>query len=194
LTAEWKTKILSFFLPIALTVNALVQLPQTEVVLAAASDEGSSCSSLGVQKFPEKKLAPPFSLKGLDGKSVSLSDYKGKPVLLVFWTTWCPTCRDNLNTMEKFSAGKKDQLTVLLLAIDGERQKKIASIVKEDRITLPVLLILKEKTMDDYGVRGWIPLTFLVDGAGFLAGKVVGERDWNSPQAWSCLKEVLSLR
>ncbi len=96
--------------------------------------------------------------------------------------------------MEKCFAGKKDQLSVLYLAIDGERQKKIERIVKDDHLTFPVLLILKEKTMDDYGVRGWIPLTFVVDAEGFMIGKVVGERDWSSPQAWSCLKDVFSLR
>ena len=96
--------------------------------------------------------------------------------------------------MEKFSAGKRDQFTILLLAIDGERQKRVERIIKEDHITLPVLLIFKEKILDNYGVRGWIPLTFLIDGEGLMVGKVAGERDWCSPQAWSVLKELFSLR
>jgi cytochrome oxidase Cu insertion factor (SCO1/SenC/PrrC family) len=47
-----------------------------------------SCDSFGIQRFQEKKEAPAFSLKGLDGKQVSLGDFKGKPVLIVFWATW----------------------------------------------------------------------------------------------------------
>jgi peroxiredoxin len=160
----------------------------------AVHEDCPSCSAFGVQRFPEKKAAPPFSLKGLDGKTSSLSDFKGKPVLLVFWATWCPSCREGITSLEKFSIGKKDQLTILLLAIDGERRKKVERIIKEDHITLPVLLILKEKIMDNYGVRGWIPLTFLIDGEGLMVGKVVGERDWGSPQAWSVLRELFSLR
>jgi peroxiredoxin len=160
----------------------------------ALREDCPSCSSFGVQRFPEKKEAPAFSLKGLDGKTVSLSDFKGKPVLLVFWATWCPSCREGITLLEKFSTGKRDQFTILLLAIDGERQKRAERIIKEDHITLPVLLILKEKILDHYGVRGWIPLIFLIDREGLMVGKVTGERDWCSPQAWSVLKELFSLR
>jgi hypothetical protein len=96
--------------------------------------------------------------------------------------------------LEEFSAGKRDQLTILLIAIDGERKGAAQKIVSQNKITLPVLLLLKEKVMDQYGVRGWIPLTFLVDQQGMLAGKIVGERDWGAPEAWSCLKELFELR
>ena len=96
--------------------------------------------------------------------------------------------------MEKFSVGKKDQLAILLITIDGEREKAAQKIVSENKITLPVLLLLKEKVMDQYGVRGWIPLTFLVDREGMLVGKIVGQRDWGTPEAWSCLKELVELR
>jgi cytochrome c biogenesis protein CcmG/thiol:disulfide interchange protein DsbE len=159
----------------------------------ALREDCPSCSSFGVQRFTEKKEAPAFSLKGLDGKTVSLSDFKGKPVLLVFWATWCPSCRESITLLEKFSIGKRDQFTILLLTIDGQRQKRAERIIKEDYITLPVLLILKEKIMDHYGVGGWIPLIILIDREGLMVGKVTGERDWCSPQAWSVLKELFSL-
>ena len=50
--------------------------------------ESPSCGSFGIQRSQEKKEAPAFSLKGLDGNQVSLSDFRGKPVLVVFWATW----------------------------------------------------------------------------------------------------------
>jgi hypothetical protein len=96
--------------------------------------------------------------------------------------------------LEKFFARRTDQLIILLIAIDGERKAAVQKIVSQNQITLPVLLLLKEKVMDQYGVRGWIPLTFLVDQQGMLIGKIVGERDWDSPEAWSCLKELFELR
>ena len=153
-----------------------------------------SCTSFGVQRFQERKEAPAFSLKSLNGGQVSLGDFKGKPVLITFWATWCDSCKEELPLLEKFSAGKKDQLTILLIAIDGERKRAAQKIVSQNKITLPVLLLLKEKVMDQYGVRGWIPLTFLVDQKGMLVGKIVGERDWGKPEAWSCLKELFELR
>ena len=170
-----------------------ISIPQTIGAPPALREDCPSCSSFGVQRFTEKKEAPAFSLKGLDGKTVSLSDFKGKPVLLVFWATWCPSCRESITLLEKFSIGKRDQFTILLLTIDGQRQKRAERIIKEDHITLPVLLILKEKIMDHYGVGGWIPLIFLIDREGLMVGKVTGERDWCSPQAWSVLKELFSL-
>ena len=48
--------------------------------------------------------------------------------------------------------------------------------------------------MDQYGVRGWLPQLYLVDQEGMLVGKIIGQRDWSSPEAWSCMKELFSLR
>ena len=96
--------------------------------------------------------------------------------------------------LEKFSQGKRDQLAILFITIDGERKKAAQTIIDKNKVTLPVLLLLKEKVMDQYGVRGWVPQTYLVDQEGMLVGKIVGQRDWSSAEAWSCIKELFSLR
>ena len=82
----------------------------------------------------------------------------------------------------------------LLVTIDGERKRSAQGFIDQNKITLPVLLDVKEKTMDQYGVRGWIPQSYLVDQEGMLLGKIVGQRNWSSPEAWSCMKELFSLR
>ncbi len=65
-------------------------IPCLQVVTTASPSqpEFPSCNSFGVQRYQEKKEAPGFSLKEMDGKQVSLRDFKGKPVLIVFWATW----------------------------------------------------------------------------------------------------------
>jgi peroxiredoxin len=168
--------------------------PQVGRAASPSQPESPSCNSFGVQRFKERKEAPAFTLNSLDGKKISLSDFKGKPVLITFWATWCDSCKEDIPLLEKLCAGKEDQLAILLIAIDGERRKAVQKIAAQNKITVPVLLLLKEKVMDQYGVRGWIPLTFLVDREGMLAGKIVGQRDWCSPEAWSCLKELFKLR
>jgi peroxiredoxin len=173
---------------------ALLLIPFLRTGTAASAPEYPSCNSLGVQRFPERERAPAFSLRSLNGGQVSLSDFKGKPVLITFWGTWCESCKEELPVLEKFSVGKRDQLAILLIAIDGERERTVQKIVTRNKITLPVLLLLKENVMDQYGVRGWIPLTFLVDQEGMLVGKIVGQRDWSTPEAWSCLKDLFKLR
>jgi len=69
---------------------AITLIPCLQVVRAASPSppECPSCNSFGVQRYQEKKEAPAFSLKEMDGKQVSLRDFKGKPVLIVFWATW----------------------------------------------------------------------------------------------------------
>ena len=80
------------------------------------------------------------------------------------------------------------------MTIDGERKGAAQKVVDQNKITLTVLLDLKEKTMDQYGVRGWIPQSYLVDQKGMLGGKMVGQRNWSSTEAWSCMKELFNLR
>jgi peroxiredoxin len=171
-------------------------IPFFEIGRAASTSqpEYPFCNSFGIQRFQERKEAPAFSLKGLDGKPIALSDFRGKPVLITFWATWCASCKEEIPLLEKFFVAKKDQLAILLIAIDGERKKTVQKIANDNKVTIPVLLLLKEKVMDQYGVRGWVPLTFLVDQEGVLIGKIVGQRDWCSAEAWSCMKELFSLR
>ena len=161
--------------------------------LSPSLKASSACDTFGIQTFEEKKTAPPFTLKSLDGSPIALSDFKGKPVLLVFWATWCTSCVDDLQLLEKFCQGKKDQLSILLLTIDGEREKRARRIIKENKITLPVALILKENIMDTYAIKGWVPIIFLVDSEGLIVGKIVGEKDWCAPEAWSAIREIFSL-
>jgi peroxiredoxin len=191
---EMKRKILLLLLIMMGIITSLIPFRQAGSAASPSQPECPSCSSFGVQRFQEKKEAPSFSLNSLDGKPIALNDFRGKPVLVTFWATWCISCRDELPILEKFLTGKRDQLVILLIVIDGERKKAAQKIVNENKITLPILLLLKEKCMDQYGVRGWVPQTFLIDREGMLVGKIVGPRDWSSPEAWSCLKELFSLR
>ena len=171
-------------------------IPSLQIGRAAppSQPECPSCNSFGIQRFQEKKEAPAFCLKSLDGRQISLSDFKGKPVLITFWATWCTACKEDIPLLEKFLIGKNNQLVLLLIAIDGERKRAIQKIIDENKITLPVLLLLREKVMDQYGVRGWVPQTFFIDQEGMLVGKSVGQRNWSSAEAWSCIQELFALR
>ena len=151
-----------------------------------------SCSSFGVQRFPANKEAPPFTLKRLDGGSMTLSACRGKPVVLFFWGTWCEACKEDIVLFEKLAEGKKDQISIFTVVVDGEREKRIRQIVEKVKITLPVLMLLKEKVIDTYEVR-MIPMVVVINQEGFMVGKIVGQRDWSKPEAWSVIKELCGL-
>jgi peroxiredoxin len=161
---------------------------------SASSQICSACDSFGVVKSLVERKAPSFSLKMLDGeKVVSLNDFKGKPVLLKFWATWCPSCVEELPPMEKFSEGRTDQLVILMAAIDGEKERKVQRLIKDKKITVPVLLDPKAKTARAYGVN-MIPVSFFINREGLIVGTALGERDWVSPKAWSAVTELFDLR
>jgi peroxiredoxin len=153
----------------------------------------SGDSSFVIQRFEKKRQAPPFSLKSLDGNQVVLSNFKGKPIMLTFWATWCESCTDEMPVIEKISVGKREQLIILTVAIDGEKESRIQRFVKRKKITLPVLLDVKEKIARTYGVT-MIPTTFFIDGEDFIIGMIRGERDWSSQDVWPAIRDLLSLR
>jgi thiol-disulfide isomerase/thioredoxin len=158
-----------------------------------AMKNASMCESFGIQRFEEKKEAAPFTLNDLNGNQVSLSDFKGKPVILFFWASWCSSCKEDIALIEKFFEGKSDQFSILTIVIDGERKKRVKRLVQQYKITLPVLLVLKEKILDHYAISGWVPVVIFIDAEGRIVGKTVGQRNWSSPEAWAAVKEIFSL-
>ena len=160
---------------------------------STSSEISSACNSFGVVKSQVERKAPSFSLKTLNGDEVALDGLKGKHILLKFWATWCPSCLEELPMMQKFSEGRRDQLVILLAAIDGEKEKKLQRLVKENKITLPVLLDPKAKTARSYGVN-FVPVSFFINREGLIVGTLLGERDWVSPKAWSAVTELFDLR
>ncbi len=158
-----------------------------------AKDSFALSESFGVQKFPTKREAPPFSLKDLNGNEMVLADYKGKPLLIFFWGSFCPACKEDIVLLQKFVNSTQGQLAVLTIAIDGEKESRIKRLVKDLKITLPILLDRKERLARIYGLK-MIPTTFLIGREGFVEGMIVGQRDWCGIDALTDIKELLDLR
>jgi len=153
---------------------------------------GQPEESFGIQKFREKKEAPPFSLKTLDGNQITLANLKGKPTLLTVWASFCGSCKEEMPLIEKFSVGKRDLLNIFTMVIDGENEKRVQRFVKGSKMTLPVILDLKERVARSYGVR-MVPTTLLIDRDGMILGAIVGERDWSLPEVWPAIREVFNI-
>lgn len=146
--------------------------------------------SLGVTSLAERKIASGFTLKDINGKEVSLSDYRGKLVFLNFWATWCPPCRREMPSMEKLYQRFKDE-DFVMLAVDLRESKKVVErFARKYKLNFPILLDSTGKTGDTYGVRA-IPTTYLVNRQGELIGKAVGARDWASKNAFELIEHLL---
>lgn len=109
--------------------------------------------------------APAFTLKDLNGKSVSLADYQGKVVLLDFWATFCSPCIQAMPKLQKLNdryAAKG--FAVIGIATDEEGAKKVAPTVAKTKVTYPILLS-NEAAWKQYDVKT-LPTLFLIDRKG----------------------------
>jgi peroxiredoxin len=121
----------------------------------------------------EKVAAPDFTLQDLAGRKVRLADLKGKVVLLEFWATWCPPCREAIPSIERLHEAYKDKgLAVLGISMDDGEWEDVRSFVKEYRIKYPVLKGTEEVSTA-YMIRV-IPTLYLIDRNGMVAKQYVG--------------------
>ena len=154
---------------------------------------------LGVALFSACAYANPeraqeFTLNSVDNNTVSLSDYHGKVVLLNFFATWCPPCREELPSVQKLSkqlAGKK--FAVVAVAIDRDDPGGIASFVKNNKYTFTVLTDSDNSVANKYGVSA-VPTVLLIDRKGNIANRIVGGRDWSSDESIKMIKALISAK
>jgi len=116
--------------------------------------------------------APDFILKDIEGKSVRLSDYRGKVVVLEFWATWCPPCKlaiPEFNSLYEKYIGR--EFEVLAVSID-EDSSGLRSFAKEYGISYPVLADNKN-VAELYGITN-IPTTIIINKEGIISNKHLG--------------------
>jgi len=119
--------------------------------------------------------APDFTLDLLDGGQVTLSDLRGKAVLINFWATWCPPCRAEMPAIEAVYRSHKD-LGLEVLAVNTtnqDDQAAAAAFVEELELTFPVPLDRTGAVSASYNLRG-LPSTYFIDRHGVIRSVVVG--------------------
>src|SRR6059036_1197507 len=120
------------------------------------------------------KPAPEFTLQSLDGKTVHLSDFRGKGVLLNFWATWCQPCKIEMPWFAELQNRYGPQgLQIVGVAMDDASPEDIGKFAKELGVNYPVL-IGKEAVGDAYGGIPFMPETFYIGRDGKVVDKVVG--------------------
>ena len=122
----------------------------------------------------ERKVAPDFALKDAHGKTVKLSDFKGKVVLLDFWATWCGPCKIEIPWFMEFQRKYKDQgLVVLGVSMDDDGWKVVNPFVAEHKINYRIVLG-DDATGSLYGGVDALPMTLVIDRDGRIAAVHVG--------------------
>ena len=125
-------------------------------------------------RLTQSSLAPDFSLESLDGKTVRLSDLRGKAVLLNFWATWCGPCKIEMpwfvDLQNQYGA---QGLQIVGVAMDDSSKEDIAKFVKDMGVNYPVL-IGKEAVGDAYGGVPALPESFFISRDGKIVDRIMG--------------------
>jgi len=128
-------------------------------------------------------MAPDFTLRDLYGQSVKLSSYLGKPVFLVFGTTWCPNCKAELPQMKSLYEKYKNKGLIMFNIDIQESREKVMSFAQKRNISFPVLLDTDGSVADAYGILG-VPAKVLID----RKGKIIC---WNCRTLEDKLKQLM---
>jgi thiol-disulfide isomerase/thioredoxin len=107
----------------------------------------------------------------LDGQQVSLSEYRGRPVVLVFMASWCGPCRAESPEIDRFYQENKDRAALLAVTVN-DSEADIRAFISENGLTFPVMLD-GDSAANAYGVSA-IPTTVIVDSEGRIAKKLIG--------------------
>ena len=121
-------------------------------------------------RYKEGARAPDFELIDLEGNTIKLSDYKGTPVFLNFWASWCGPCKAEMPFMEKVYAENKDRSFEILAVNVTTSEKSIGNVEKfvaDYELTFPIPLDEKGSVSHQYNIIGY-PTSFFIDSEGVI--------------------------
>ena len=119
------------------------------------------------------ETAPNFSLRDINGKQVSLDDYKGQVVLLNFWATWCGPCKVEMPHLQAMYTDLSDKgFVVLAVSTDDARNaSKVKPFIKKNKYTFPVLFDKDSSVLNKYNPEQVLPYNVLIDSSGEVVWK-----------------------
>ena len=174
-------------LSLVLVVGALVTASAVDAQLAQSVKR--SPIERGVVQVGDE--APNFMLRDLAGNIVSLSQLRGKVVLLNFWATWCGPCRVEMPAMEQlYRTLPRGEFEILAVSTDSQGAAVTRPFQKRMGFTFPILHDSEYRVGLAYGART-IPITFMVDRQGIVRQKIFGARDWDSREARDLIQALL---
>ncbi len=167
---------------IFLTVTTLALLLSTS---ASARSSGQVLTHLELHP-----VAPDFTLPDIYGKQHTLSNYKGKVVVINFWATWCPPCVAEMPSMQRASIWlAKHDIPLLAVAV-GETREQVQRFHMDTPVTFPLLLDTQSEVMGTWAALT-LPTTYILDQQGRVVYLAIGARDWDDPKI---LEAILSLK
>ena len=151
----------------------------TLLFILACDTAPTLTTSQSLTPIAGKPNAPAFKLIDMDNEVHKLADYKGKPVIINFWATWCPPCREELPSIDRAWKKVKDDDIEMLAINVGEDKDTIFAFSDEYSIDFTILLNESGKEIHNWPIKG-LPTTFIIDPNGKIIYQAVGRRAWDN--------------
>jgi thiol-disulfide isomerase/thioredoxin len=161
------------------------------MVLGLAALGAAAESPQTLTPVTENKSAPDLALKMVDGGTLKLSDLRGKVVVVNFWDTWCPPCRQEMPSLERLKGLMKGEALEIVAINAGEDEDAIAEFRQaiKPALTFTIALDPKAEAMKAFSVTG-LPSTFVIDRQGHVAYRALGRRIFDDPAIVGILKAL----
>ncbi|MCD6599371.1 MAG: TlpA family protein disulfide reductase [Dehalococcoidia bacterium] len=159
--------------PLRITLIVTLTLMLSVGMAITGCSSNSASSTQGTQGTKVGDLAPDFQLDNLEGVSVSLSDFRGNPVMLNFWAIWCGPCVHEMPDIQSMYEEQSVKGLVLLAVNMGSTSSQVNEFLQNHDLFLPVLLDINREVAQAYGIRA-IPTTFFIDEEGIIQVVKVG--------------------
>ncbi len=162
--------------------------PSQAVPLPAPSGPGSNALSRGEMAAfvfrPAPETLPPFKFQDADGRERTLSDWKGKVVLLNLWATWCLPCRKEMPALDRLQAAEgSDKFEVIAISVDRKGMDASKKFLAETGVkNLGLYVDTSARLNSDLKAIG-LPATILIDKDGREIGRLLGPAEWDSEDA-----------
>ena len=177
------------FVDLKATVKSAVFYIFGVCVLMGGSAAASGLPDVSPQSLPDLKV----EIMDMDGRTVTLADYHGAPLLVNFWAIWCPPCVAELPALERATTALEAQsVRVLLVSVDRGGAKKAVPFLEKYGVSSPELAFDLKGTLSTHrGVRG-LPTTFLLSADQVKSWAFVGPFEWDMPQVQHDIQALLS--
>jgi peroxiredoxin len=144
------------------------------VALLVGCTQVSNRQAASVKSEKDRRRAPDFALKDMNGQTAKLSDYRGKVVLVNFWATWCSPCQVEIPWFKSFEQSYKDRdFAVLGVSMDDDGWTAVKPYLVDHKINYRVVIGTEELTQL-YGGVDALPTTFIIDREGRIASVHIG--------------------